>query len=173
MTRPQNPGPRRLNLRQQDAFVGWMLVIPCLIVILGITLQPIISTFILSFFDATKVVGPQTWIGLGNYATLVQDPIFWQTVGRTIYFMVTSVAFELVLGIAIAQLIYTRPPGWRVLRVSLIIPWAVPTIVSGALWRWIYNADYGALNSLLFQLHLIDKYVPWLIDPARAMNFVI
>ncbi|MBX3086255.1 MAG: sugar ABC transporter permease [Anaerolineae bacterium] len=161
-------------MRQQDALIGWLLVIPCLILILGITLQPILATFVLSFYEAPKgIAGPQNWVGFGNYASLVSNPVFWQTVGRTLYFMVISVGFELALGIAIAQLIHTRPFGWKFLRVSLIIPWAVPTIVSGAMWRWIYNADYGALNSLLSQLHLIDKYVPWLIDPVRAMNLVI
>jgi ABC-type sugar transport system permease subunit len=83
------------------------------------------------------------------------------------------VVLELILGMAIAQLIHVRPPGWRFLRISLIIPWAVPTIVSGAMWRWIYNADYGALNGLLSQLGLIKSYIPWLIDPGRAMNLVI
>jgi ABC-type sugar transport system permease subunit len=73
----------------------------------------------------------------------------------------------------IAQLIHSHPPGWRFLRTSLIIPWAVPTIVNGAMWRWIYNADYGALNALLMQLGLIDHYIPWLIKPNTAMNLVI
>ena len=84
-----------------------------------------------------------------------------------------SVGLELILGLAIAQLIHAHPPGWQFLRTSLIIPWAVPTIVNGTMWRWIYNADYGALNGLLLQLGLIDKYIPWLTKPAMAMNLVI
>ena len=99
--------------------------------------------------------------------------MFWVTIQRTIYFTFVSVGLELVLGLAIAQLIHTHPPGWRFLRTSLIIPWAVPTIVNGTMWRWIYNADYGALNALLMQLGLIDKYIPWLIYPKTAMNLVI
>src|SRR5512147_214986 len=166
--------PLRLTLRQQDALVGWLLVIPSLVIILGITLQPILSTLYLSLFDAKLGINQaRTFIGLGNYADLLGDAQFWTTVGRTLYFMIISVGFEIVLGIAIAQLIHTRPFGWRFLRISLIIPWAVPTIVTGAMWRWIYNADYGALNALLSQLGIIKSYIPWLIDPARAMNLVI
>ncbi|MBK8051370.1 MAG: sugar ABC transporter permease [Anaerolineales bacterium] len=82
-------------------------------------------------------------------------------------------SIELVLGIGLALLIHAKPYGWQFLRASLIIPWAVPTIVNGTLWRWIYNADYGALNGLLYQLGIIEKYVPWLIEPWRAMNLVI
>lgn len=164
----------RLTLRQQDAFVGWLLVIPSLVIILGITLQPILTTIYLSFFEAPSGVNiPKTFVGLNNYLGLLRDSVFWQTIGRTLYFTVVSVSLELVLGLAIAQLLHTHPPGWRFLRTSLIIPWAVPTIVSGAMWRWIYNADYGALNGLLQQLGLIKHYVPWLVDPTRAMNLVI
>jgi ABC-type sugar transport system permease subunit len=113
------------------------------------------------------------FIGLDNYIDLLGDQVFWVTIQRTIYFTFVSVGLELVLGLAIAQLIHTHPPGWRFLRTSLIIPWAVPTIVNGTMWRWIYNADYGALNALLMQLGLIDKYIPWLIYPKTAMNLVI
>jgi ABC-type sugar transport system permease subunit len=90
-----------------------------------------------------------------------------------VYFTVVSVSLELILGLAIAQLIHSHPPGWKFLRISLIIPWALPTIVNGSMWRWIYSSDFGALNGLLMQLGIIDKYVPWLIDPFRAMNLVI
>jgi ABC-type sugar transport system permease subunit len=166
--------PRRLSLRQQDTRVGWLLVIPSLLIILGITLQPILSTLYLSFFEAPSGLNlPRIFVGLGNYIGLLQDSVFWATIGRTLYFMLVSVGLELVLGLAIAQLINAHPPGWQFLRISLIIPWAIPTIVNGAMWRWIYNADYGALNALLMQLGLIKRYVPWLIDPARAMNLVI
>jgi len=113
------------------------------------------------------------FVGLGNYASLLSDPVFWDSIRRTFYFTTVSVSIELVLGLAIAQLIHAHPPGWQFLRTSLIIPWAVPTIVNGTMWRWIYNADYGALNGLLFQLGLIDKYIPWLTKPDVAMNLVI
>ncbi len=149
-------------------------MVPSLLIILGITLQPILTTFYLSFFEARSGLNlPRVFVGLGNYAGLLKDSIFWATIARTLYFMTVSVGLELILGIAIAQLIHTHPPGWRFLRISLIIPWAIPTVVNGVMWRWIYNADYGALNGILFQMGLIPKYVPWLIDPARAMNLVI
>ncbi len=141
---------RHLNLRQQDTLVAWLLLVPGLIIILAITFQPVLSTLYLSFFDVSS--------GIKAHQTFVSF---------------VSVAAELVLGIAIAQLITARPFGWRFLRVSLIIPWAVPTIVNGAVWRWIYDANYGALNAALSQLGLIQKYIPWLIDPNRAMNLVI
>jgi ABC-type sugar transport system permease subunit len=165
---------RKLTLRQHDALIGLFLILPSLIIILGISLQPILSTLYFSLFEASRGINtPQTFIGLGNYVTLLTDAVFWAAIGRTLYFTLVSVGLELVLGLAIAQLIHTQPPGWRFLRTSLIIPWAVPTIVNGTMWRWIYNADYGALNGLLLQLGLINKYIPWLTKPELAMNLVI
>jgi ABC-type sugar transport system permease subunit len=163
-----------LSLHQRDALIAFALIAPSLLIILGISLQPILSTLFLSLFQADLGVDAErVFVGLGNYLELLTDETFWVTIGRTLYFTVVSVGLELVLGLAIAQLIHSHPPGWRFLRTSLIIPWAIPTIVNGTMWRWIYNADYGSMNALLVQLGLIEKYVPWLVFPKTAMNLVI
>jgi ABC-type sugar transport system permease subunit len=165
---------RRPTLRQQEARIAWLLLAPSLLIMLGVTLWPVISTFILSFFHVpTGINQIRTFVGFANYLEMLRDRLFWETIGRTLYFTVVSVGLELVLGLGIAQLIHSRPWGWQFLRFSLIIPWAVPTIVNGAMWRWIYSADFGALNGLLMQLGLIKHYVPWLTLPNMAMNLVI
>jgi ABC-type sugar transport system permease subunit len=165
---------KRLNLPQQDALIGFLLILPGLLIILGISLQPILTTLYLSLFETTLGrITPDRFVWFNNYSNLLSDTVFWVTIGRTLYFTIVSVGLELVLGLAIAQLIHSHPPGWKFLRTSLIIPWAVPTIVNGTMWRWIYNADYGALNGLLVQLGIIDKYIPWLTKPFTAMNLVI
>ena len=163
-----------MTLKRRDALTGLLLVLPALLIILGVTLQPILTTFFLSFFNASlSKLTANVYLGLENYVDLLSDPVFWATIVRTLYFTVVSVGLELLLGLGIAQLIQSKPPGWKFLRVSLIIPWAVPTIVTGTLWRWIYNADYGAMNALLVQLGLINKYQPWLTRPFVALNLVI
>lgn len=165
---------RRPTLRQQEARVAWLLLAPSLLIMLGVTLWPVISTFILSFFHVpTGINQVRTFVGFANYLEMLRDQLFWATIGRTLYFTLVSVGLELILGLGIAQLIHSRPWGWQFLRFSLIIPWAVPTIVNGAMWRWIYSADFGALNGLLMQLGLINHYVPWLTLPNMAMNLVI
>ena len=164
----------RLTLKQQDARTAWLLLAPSLLIMLGVTLWPVISTFILSFFRAPPGINQvRTFVGFANYIEMLRDQLFWETIGRTLYFTVVSVGLELILGLAIAQLIHSHPWGWQFLRLSLIIPWAVPTIVNGAMWRWIYSSDFGALNGLLMQLGLIKHYVPWLTLPNMAMNLVI
>src|ERR1700690_237825 len=99
---------RHLTLRQQDARTAWLLLVPSLLVILGVTLWPVISTFILSFFNApTGINQVRTFVGLGNYIDMLKDQTFWDTIGRTLYFTVVSVSLELAIGLAIAQLIHS------------------------------------------------------------------
>jgi ABC-type sugar transport system permease subunit len=168
------PLKRRISLRQKDARLGWLFLAPSLVVILGVTLWPILTTLVLSFYNAPAGINqPRTFIGFENYLNLLRDQTFWETIGRTMYFTVVSVSLELVIGLGIAQLIQSRPWGWQFLRFALIIPWAVPTIVNGAMWRWIYSADFGALNGILLQLGLIERYIPWLTLPDMAMNLII
>jgi len=163
-----------MSLSRRENLIGLVFILPAMLVILGITFQPVISTFYLSFFDASlSKTTSNVVIGLQNYLDLLGDQVFWVTIQRTIYFTLVSVGLELLLGLGIAQLIHSQPFGWKFLRISLIIPWAVPTIVNGTMWRWIYNADYGALNALLVQIGLIDHYVAWLTKPQIAMNLVI
>lgn len=162
------------TLRQQDARTAWLLLAPSLLVLLGITLWPVLSTLYLSFFNApTGLNQVRTFVGFGNYIQMLTDQTFQETVVRTLYFTVVSVGLELALGLGIAQLIHSKPWGWQFLRLSLIIPWAVPTIVNGAMWRWIYSADFGALNGLLMAMGLIKHYIPWLTLTNMAMNLVI
>jgi len=164
----------RLSLRQRDARTAWLLVLPALVIILGVMLWPIIYTFILSFFNApTGIHQARTFVWLGNYLAMLKDQEFWDTIKRTLYFTVVSVTLEMLAGLGIAQLINSHPWGWKFLRFALIVPWAVPTIVNGAMWRWIYSADFGALNGLLLQLGLIKHYIPWLTFPNLAMPLVI
>jgi ABC-type sugar transport system permease subunit len=168
------PRHLQLSLRQRDTRTALLFVAPAVIIILLVTLQPILTTLYLSFFESQLGrFSVNVFRGLGNYIDLLKSGVFWSTIRRTLHFTLLSVGLELVLGIAVAQLIASHPPGWKFLRTSLIIPWAVPTIVTGMMWGWIYNADYGALNGLLSQLGLIQEYVPWLIRPTRAMNLAI
>ena len=163
-----------MTLRQREVLASLGFVLPSILIIAAVSVFPIVATFVLSFTE-TKIAElvPRDFVGLSNYAGYLSNATFWDTIGRTSYFTFVSVGVELLLGLAIAVLIQSHPPGWRFLRLSLIIPWAVPTIVNGALWRWIYNADYGALNALLVQSGLVERYIPWLTRPFLSLNLVI
>lgn len=174
---PQGIRERRSLLTLLDAnprLLAWVLLAPLLAVLTAVVAYPVISTFVLSFYDVSLAYpGRRVLVGLGNYMAFLTSLDFWATVLRTAYFTAVSVGLELGLGLILALLLNMRLRGWKLLRVLLMLPWALPTVVNGTLWRWIYNADYGALNGLLYSLGLIDRYVAWLTSPTAAMNLVI
>lgn len=169
----KTPSPGLISSESRLAVV---LITPALLLTIALIFVPLITTVLYSVYDANlSRLDRAEFVGLGQYIDFLRSSAFWQSIGRTAYFTFFSVGFELVLGIAIAMLIEQKRKlfGWRFLRVAILIPWAVPTIVTGAMWRWIYAADYGALNGMLIQLGVIAKPVPWLSDPTSAMNLVI
>lgn len=113
------------------------------------------------------------FIGLKNYIDFFRSSSFWNAILRTAYFAFLSVGMELILGLGIALLLNQGLAGSKFLRIAIMIPWAIPTVVIGIMWKWIYDANYGALNGLLFSLGIISKYQAWLARPFTAMNLVI
>lgn len=153
----------------------WILLAPAILVLSLITLLPFLQTVWTSLTDARITANARavSFIGLENYIWALTDPDFIAALGRTLYFTVVSVGLEGALGIAVALLLNQKFRGRMFLRIIIILPWAVPTIVNAVAWRLIYHPDYGALNSLLFQLGIISDYTSWLGDPDWALNMVI
>lgn len=154
--------------------LAYALLVPATVVILGIVLYPIIRTLIISLYDVTSALATDVhFVGLANYVSVVTDGSFWASVARTAYFTGVSTPVELILGFGLALLL-NAPLRWRwVFRAIVVIPWALPTIVNAALWRNIFNAQYGPLNAALTQLGMIDTYHAWLNSPFEALNMVM
>ncbi len=150
------------------------LLLPAAIVVFGVVLYPVARTFVISLFDVdSPLPGSYPFVGLSNYVRVFRDPAFYPVLGHTLYFTLLSTAAELVLGIAVALLLNAPLRARWFWRSLVVLPWALPTIVNGALWRWIYNGQYGALNGLLSTLHLSDSPHQWLGTPFLALNMVI
>lgn len=163
-----------MKRKLSDAKFAWLLISPAIIVVFGIVLFPLIETFLYSLKDMDLSMGnPGSYVGLSNYVSTLTDLDFWAAAGRTAYFAGVSIGIELILGLFIALLLNENFRGKVFLQSIIILPWAIPTIVNGAMWKWIYHSEYGALNALLTQLHIIDQYRSWLNSPWLAMNMVI
>lgn len=154
---------------------AWALLAPMLAIMIAVTAYPLVHTLYLGFTDASLGGdGSLTqWVGLDNYAAILSDPTFQEALGRTTYFTVVSVGIEVVLGILVGLLLNQEFYGRSFVRVLLVLPWALPTIVNAMMWRLIYNPEYGALNALLTQIGLLDHYRSWLGSPGSAMNAII
>jgi multiple sugar transport system permease protein/N,N'-diacetylchitobiose transport system permease protein len=154
--------------------LAFWLLLPSVVVVLGIVIYPLGRTLYTSFFDVNSPFpGRYPFVGLGNYRRTLENPDFWAAIRRTAYFTIVSTWFELILGILLGLLLSVPFRGRAILRTIVILPWALPTIVNGMMWRWIFNPEYGALNALLTQLHIISDYRTWLGKPFLALNMVI
>ena len=109
------------------------------------------------------------FVGLDNYAYLLESPEFWSSLWITVQFTVLVVTAVIVLGVCVALLLHRPFPGRAILRTLILLPWAIPPVVNGLMWQWIYDSKIGALNGLLVSLGLISEYRGWLSDPTSAL----
>ena len=159
---------------QHEGRFALLLLLPAAVVVFGVVIWPVVRTLVVSLYDVDSAMpGSYPFVGLDNYVRVFQDSRFYSVLGHTMYFTLVSTFLELALGIAVALLL-NAPLGARWLwRSIVVLPWALPTIVNGALWRWIYNGQYGALNGLLDTLGISQTPTQWLGEPFLALNMVI
>jgi multiple sugar transport system permease protein len=109
------------------------------------------------------------FIGLNNYVEIVSSPEFWSALRITAEFTAMAVVLVVLLAIVVALLLTEPFPGRGIVRTLILVPWAIPPVVNGLMWQWIYDSNVGALNGLLMSLGLIGEYRGWLSDPTYAL----
>lgn len=170
---PRGAKAPRQKKEKQGRLAFWLLL-PAGVAVFGVIIYPVIRTLIISFFDVNSALATVTpFVGLRNYTDILTSASFWAAMGRTLYFTLVSTALELALGLVVAGLLNAKLRARWLFRAVVVIPWAIPTIVNAAMWKGIFNAQYGALNAMLTQLGIIDQYQAWLGDPGTALNMVI
>jgi trehalose/maltose transport system permease protein len=176
------PTPTTSRRWKPDTAVGrsrerlaWLLVLPSILVVLVVAVYPLIETFRLSLTNKRLASVRETrYVGLDNYRTLFDDRIFVDAFRNTVTFTVTSVFFEFVLGMIIALTIHSNFKGRGGVRASMLIPWAIPTVVSATMWQWMYHDVFGVINDLLVnRLHILDEKVAWLANPDTALWAIV
>jgi len=143
---------------------GTPFIVPSLILIALITIYPAVYALYLSVHRKLPIFGISRFTGLDNYLFLVGDERFWNAFRNTLYFTVVSVTLELVLGLAIAVLLDKAFRMRGIVRAIVLVPWAIPTVVSAKMWEWMYNSDFGILN------YLMGTDINWLGSPFWALN---
>lgn len=157
------------------ARTAWLLLSASLAVLALAAGFPLVRTIILSFTHTNILHYPltSTPVGFKNFARVLQDPTWWHSVLNTIEFTAASVAIETVLGLGVALLVNTNLRVKGLMRAAMLTPWAILTVVSAQMWRWMYNDVYGVLNDLFKRLHIIQTSVSWLTQPALALPSII
>lgn len=167
---------KRLTRQQREHLqTAVILIAPAAIIMVVITLYPLIRSFWISLhtWDLMKPGLGHPFVGFQNYLYILKDANFWQSVKITLIFVLGAVLIEITLGLAIALLLNQDFFGRNLVRMLVLLPWAIPAVVNGIMWKWILNPSYGSLNGLLYSLGIIKEYVVWLGNPKSALIVVI
>jgi trehalose/maltose transport system permease protein len=165
---------KEIDLQARQKKLAWYLILPAVIVVLLVIGYPLLQVIFYSFLKyKLDGVTPPSFAGLGNYQFIFSDPEFWNAVKVTLIFSFFSVIIEAVLGLAVAMIASSKFKGRTALRVAILVPWAIPTVVSSQIWRWMFNDIYGVANVILANLHLIPHKLAWLANAATALPVII
>lgn len=166
------PLEKRLGL-PRDALLGYAMLAPGLLLILILVGYPFTNSIWLSFHRKLIGVPDASFIGLKNYLDLLADEAYWGAVRNVFVFTGVSVAIKLVLGTLVSVILNEKLPMRGLLRSFVLLPWAMPTLVTVLTWRWMYNDLFGVFNYLMLQGGLIDAPWAWLGTRDLAMPAVI
>ena len=148
--------------------------IPSTFLIGTVLLYPALRTFVLSFYRMDFATSFHTqFAGLANFARLAVDSRFHSSLWTTVLFTATTVSIEFAAGLALAMSVDTWTRARGVVRTILLIPWTLPTAVIAVLWAWIFNDQYGILNSLLLRSGIVGSPISWLGNPTAAFWAIV
>ena len=181
-----SPDSGRSLLQQRQRAAFWFLA-PMLAALFCVAAWPLLRTVWFSFTDTSlnDLYGGE-WIGFDNYlsvrtlesgrviyrGTLV-DPAWWNAVWNTVRFAFISVTLETILGLIVALVLNAEFKGRGLVRAAILIPWAIPTIVSAKMWAWMLNDQYGIINDMLLRIGAIDQKIAWTASTDTAMTAVL
>jgi ABC-type sugar transport system permease subunit len=159
-----------LSLVRREQRLALALVAPAVAVILGVALAPIAATMweALHRRDLRLPWLGTPFIGLGNFAEAAQDPRFGAALLRTLLFALVSVPLELALGMALALIMHRGISGRGAVRVAVLLPWAIPTVVAALVWRFMFDAQTGIVNAPLREMGLMSDSFDWFVHPLAA-----
>jgi trehalose/maltose transport system permease protein len=165
---------KEIDLMERQRRLAWFLIVPAVLVVFLVIGYPLIQVFVYSLLKyKLDGVTPPSFVGLGNYLFILTDSDFWHAVAVTLIFSVFSVTLEAVLGLTVAMVANSKFKGRSFLRIAILIPWAIPTVVSSKIWAWMFNDIYGVVNVLLTNLHLIPQKIAFLATPITAIPVII
>ncbi len=181
------PVVRRSHLMRQRVRSAWMFLTPMLLVLTAVAGWPLLRTIYFGFTNTSlSDFENHQWVGFDNYLSVLKlpsgkviydgllvDPVWWRAVWNTFRFSIISVLVETLLGLIVALVLNAEFRGRGLVRAAILIPWAIPTIVSAKMWAWMLNDQFGIINDILMKLGVISQKIAWTADPGTAMLAVL
>lgn len=150
--------------------MGYLFVAPAILLLIVVLAYPAFRSLHLSL---TRRASGGVSLGLTQYVDLIQSDVFRQVVGNTAVFVIASVVLHVVLGLSSALLLNRPFFGRTAFRIVALLPWVVPDVVTGIIWKWILNPLYGVLNEGLIRLGAISAPLEWLTAPELVLPSVV
>lgn len=157
-------------MRIKDRHMWMFFVLPGVFLLVLVLGFPAVTSLL---YSIKTEGGSQAGYTVSHYLALLKDPFFKTTFWNTILFVFFSVASHLVFGLAVAMVLNRELPAKPLFRIIALLPWVVPDVVAGIIWKWMYDPIYGAINDVLMKLGLIESPIVWLSNPKLALFSVI
>jgi ABC-type sugar transport system permease subunit len=165
-----------MKIRLRESTLAVLFILPAFAFVALFLYYPLLQTAFYSVFKLHRTVDwlNDTFVGLENYAAVLRSEAFRASFLFTLYFTVMTVTLELCLGLGMALATFSVHPRLRgILRAVLVVPWAIPPIVSAMLWKWLFHADAGVFAYLLTSSGLVENLPPFLTNPTLAIHSII
>ncbi|MBB5751582.1 carbohydrate ABC transporter permease [Prosthecomicrobium pneumaticum] len=169
----EQAGPRKGTGRLASRLTPWLLLLPVAVSLGAVSVYPIFEGLRLSLTNTSLVTQEHDFIGLRNYEALIADPLFWNAWRHTVFFTFVSTLAETLIGLAMALLLFEHFTGRGMIRAAMLVPWAMPTVVTSKMFGWLFDGQYGLVNYLLRSVGLIDQNVNWYGSIDNAMATII
>ncbi|MCP4584180.1 MAG: sugar ABC transporter permease [candidate division Zixibacteria bacterium] len=147
-----------------------VLFAPIVIVFVVVFIIPFISTIYYSLTDRDALIPDKSkYVGLANYEKTIQDNMFWNSIIRGAVYSIVSAGFQTFIGLVFALLLQSRMPGRALMKIAVLLPYFIPTIVVATLWRYLFDDSYGLINLILLKLNIISDKIAWLANPSTSL----
>ena len=150
-----------------------LLLAPAAATFLVVSIQPIAKGLWLSSRDTSLIYPDDKFVGLANYAALLADEQFWNAWYHTLVFTTASTLIETLLGLAMALVLHEWFVGRGLVRAAMLVPWAIPTVVTSKMFGWLFDGQNGLVNHVLIGLGIIQGHMGWYSDPDRALATIV
>jgi multiple sugar transport system permease protein len=166
-------GTREVLRRMRKEWTAYLFLAPSLLQFAVLLAFPVFFSFYLSFHEWNILEPAKPFVGLDNYARLLQDRRVHQAIFNTLYYTIVSVPATLFSGLLVALLLNNQIRGRGLFRTMYYLPVVTSAVAVAVVWKWIFNGDFGLINYYLIQIGLIDEPIRWLTDPNLAMPSII
>jgi ABC-type sugar transport system permease subunit len=155
------------------SWTPWLLLLPAAAALAIVSVYPILDGLWLSLTNTSLATQESDFVGGANYAVLMSDGLFWNAWRHTVVFTLVSTVLETLIGLGMALLLYEQFFGRAVVRAAMLVPWALPTVVTSRMFGWLFDGQSGLVNWLLRSTGLISQNINWYGSTSNALGTII